>query len=125
MDALSAYAWPGNVRELERVVERAVTLATASRVMLEDLPPEVTGDFTRFLKRSLDVDDTMRTWGSRYARLVLERCHNNKRQACRSLGISYHTLQAYLTHNGPVSGEPLPSKAADREGETPRESEYR
>ena len=32
--------------------------------------------------------DTMRAWGSRYARLVLERCANNKRRACRELGIS-------------------------------------
>jgi len=38
----------------------------------------------------------MRAWGSRYARLVLERCGNNKRQACRELGISYHTLRSYL-----------------------------
>ena len=30
------------------------------------------------------------------ARMVFERCDNNKRQACRELGISYHTLQAYL-----------------------------
>ena len=125
MDALSAHVWPGNVRELERVVERAVTLETSSRIMLEDLPPEVTGDFTRVLKPSLDADHTMRTWGSRYARLVLERCHNNKRQACRALGISYHTLQAYLTYNGAASVEPLPSFAVSGEGETLRESEYR
>jgi hypothetical protein len=32
----------------------------------------------------------------RYARLVLERSHGNKREACRVLDISYHTLQAYL-----------------------------
>ena len=35
-------------------------------------------------------------WGSRYAPLVLERC-GNKRQACQ-LGVSYHTLRAYLSH---------------------------
>jgi hypothetical protein len=40
----------------------------------------------------------MRAWGSRYARLVLERCDNNKRKACRVLDISYHTLQAYLQY---------------------------
>ena len=126
MDALSAHTWPGNVRELERVVERAVTLATASQMMLEDLPPDVTGDFTQVLKPSLDANHTMRTWGSRYARLVLERCHNNKRQACRALGISYHTLQAYLTYNGAATTEP-PSFAVsgEGEGETLRESEYR
>jgi hypothetical protein len=38
----------------------------------------------------------MRGWASRYARLVLERCGNNKRKACRQLDISYHTLQSYL-----------------------------
>jgi transcriptional regulator with AAA-type ATPase domain len=27
---------------------------------------------------------------------VLERCHGNKREACRVLDISYHTLQSYL-----------------------------
>jgi predicted NAD/FAD-binding protein len=27
---------------------------------------------------------------------MLERCGGNKREACRVLGISYHTLQAYL-----------------------------
>jgi transcriptional regulator with AAA-type ATPase domain len=45
---------------------------------------------------ALQSRSTMRAWGSRYARLVLERCNNNKRQACRELGISYHTLQGYL-----------------------------
>ena len=40
--------------------------------------------------------DTMRVWGSRYARLVLDRCGYNKRRACRELGISYHTLRDYL-----------------------------
>ena len=125
MDALFAHSWPGNVRELERVVERAVTLATSNHIILEDLPPEVTGDFTRVLKPSLDVDDTMRTWGSRYARLVLERCHNNKRQACRALGISYHTLQAYLTYTGAAPVEPLSSSVASTEGESSQESEYR
>ena len=43
----------------------------------------------------------MRAWGSRYARLVLERCGGNKRQACRVLDISYHTLDAYLNFRPP------------------------
>ena len=36
------------------------------------------------------------TKASRYARLVLDRCKDNKREACRILDISYHTLQSYL-----------------------------
>ena len=99
-DAVTAYSWPGNVRELERVIERAVALATTDEIGLDDLPGRVTGDYSLVLAPSLQRDDTMRTWGSRYARVVLERCENNKRRACKVLGISYHTLQAYLTHTG-------------------------
>ena len=98
VDALLAYNWPGNVRELERVVERAVTLAMSNEITLQDLPAKVTGEFSRIIEPSLEKDDTMRTWGSRYARIVLARCQNNKRRTCRVLGISYHTLQSYLTH---------------------------
>ncbi len=95
-DALLAYDWPGNVRELERVIERAVALAGGPFLELDDLPPALLGDYTEVLLPALHDRSTMRAWGSRYARLVLERCSNNKRQACRQLGISYHTLQGYL-----------------------------
>ena len=47
---------------------------------------------------SVQGNETMRTWGSRYARLILEKCDRNKRQACEVLGISYHTLNAYLNY---------------------------
>jgi hypothetical protein len=40
----------------------------------------------------------MRAWGSRYARLVYERCDENKRRTCHELGISYHTLMSYLRY---------------------------
>jgi hypothetical protein len=40
----------------------------------------------------------MRAWGSRYARLVYERCGHNRRDTCRLLEISYHTLRAYLSY---------------------------
>lgn len=95
-DALLAYDWPGNVRELERVIERAVALADSPSVQLDDLPPALLGGYADVLLPSLAARETMRAWGSRYARLVLERCLNNKRRTCRELGISYHTLQAYL-----------------------------
>ena len=45
---------------------------------------------------ALKRGDSMRAWGSRYARLVLDRCGGNKREASRVLGISYHTLNSYL-----------------------------
>jgi len=95
-DALLAYDWPGNVRELERVIERAVALAGGPCVDLDDLPPALLDGYVDILRPALEPRMTLRAWGSRYARLVLERCSNNKRQACRELGISYHTLQGYL-----------------------------
>jgi transcriptional regulator with PAS, ATPase and Fis domain len=104
-DALMAYEWPGNVRELERVMERAVALSGSDRIELEDLPPALLGGYEQIIAPSLRRSDTMREWASRYARLVLERCANNKRRACRELGISYHTLQAHLRFRGrPTNG---------------------
>jgi DNA-binding NtrC family response regulator len=110
VDALRAYHWPGNVRELERVIERAVALAGSDRLEIHDLPPALLGAYEQIIVPSLRRRDTMRDWGSRYARLVLERCQNNKRRACRELGISYHTLQAYLRYRG------HPRPASDGQG---------
>ena len=66
----------------------------------------------------------MRAWGSRYARLILDRCGGNKRETCRVLGLSYHTLQAYLRFPldepaaMPAAGWPVTSARAESiEGE--------
>ena len=99
-DALRNHDWPGNVRELQRVVERALALATGDDIGLQDLPVELTRDYAEVLQPSVTRAESMRAWGSRYARLMLERCGHNKRRTCEVLGISYHTLQSYLRHPG-------------------------
>ena len=99
-DALRDHDWPGNVRELQRVVERALALTTGEDIGLQDLPVELTRDYAEVLQPSVARAESMRTWGSRYARLMLERCGHNKRRTCEVLGISYHTLQSYLRHPG-------------------------
>jgi transcriptional regulator with PAS, ATPase and Fis domain len=98
-EALRLYSWPGNVRELERMVERAVALTHGSCIDPEDLPPHVRGEYSSALGPALAAGESMRAWGSRYARLVFERCGRNKRRACRLLDISYHTLQGYLAED--------------------------
>jgi transcriptional regulator with PAS, ATPase and Fis domain len=98
VDALLAYDWPGNVRELERMIEGAVAIAESRQIRLDDLPASLRGDYGDILMPSAQDDHTMRAWGSRYARLVLDRCGGNKREACRRLCISYHTLNAYLAY---------------------------
>jgi two-component system response regulator HydG len=106
--ALITYDWPGNVRELERLMERAVTLAASDVIEVDDLPPLVGGDYASALGPSLTRNDTLRAWASRYARLVLDRSQGNKRDACRVLDISYHTLQSYLRFpiHDPAAREP-------------------
>lgn len=124
MDALVSYEWPGNVRELERVIERAVTLADESVIEIDDLPTGVTRRFSETLMPSLEGNETMRAWGSRYARLILRRCNNNKRKACRRLGISYHTLQAYLRYPIRTGSETMEADEASVEsGEGDRDLE--
>ncbi len=97
-DALTTYDWPGNVRELQRMMEGAIATTDSHEIDLDDLPVSLRGVYGEALMPAMQAHDTMRAWGSRYARLVLERCQQNKRQACRVLGITYHTLNAYLNY---------------------------
>ncbi|MEP7117581.1 MAG: sigma-54 dependent transcriptional regulator [Acidobacteriota bacterium] len=109
-DALQAYAWPGNVRELQRTLEGALALCRVGMIDLDDLPLTLRGPFADVVLPSLEADESLRTWASRYTRLVLARCGRNKRRACRVLGISYHTLQAHLRYG---TGEPTPREVED------------
>jgi transcriptional regulator with PAS, ATPase and Fis domain len=97
-DALGAYDWPGNVRELQRTLEGAMAIAESRKIDIDDLPPAQRTPYADVVIPSLDANDSLRMWASRYTRLVLERSGHNKRRACRTLGISYHTLQAHLRY---------------------------
>jgi two-component system nitrogen regulation response regulator GlnG len=41
--ALEKYHWPGNVRELENAIRRAHVMAKSDAILLNDLPPEISG----------------------------------------------------------------------------------
>ena len=97
------------------MIERAVALATGDVIELDDLPAPMLVGYTDVLLPSVQEGESMRMWGSRYARLVLERCGNNKRQACRELRISYHTLRSYLNPRPPKEGKQIESCAVDRD----------
>ena len=96
------------MRELFNVLADAVTRAMgrgSAEITIPDLPEVLSRPYREVLQPSIEHGDSMRTWAGRYARLVLERCGNNKRKACQRLDISYHTLQAYLAqaHRGAVA----------------------
>jgi transcriptional regulator with PAS, ATPase and Fis domain len=117
-DALVSYDWPGNVRELERLMERAVALATSDVIGLADLTPPVAGPHLAVVGPSLARKDTLRAWARRYVRIVLARARGNKRETARLLGISYHTLQAYL--RAPMEPEvPTSEWRGEAAGESP------
>jgi transcriptional regulator with PAS, ATPase and Fis domain len=114
-EALLSYSWPGNVRELERLMERTLTLTRGSVIDLDDLPVRLRQGYGDVLLPPMDGQETLRAWGSRYVRLVLERSGRNKRKACRSLGISYHTLQAYLRDAQHQAEEEMSRAGRDRQ----------
>ena len=114
VDALIAYDWPGNVRELERMIEGAIATAESRRIGVDDLPVSLRGDYGEVLVPAFQLGDTLRAWGSRYARLVLEKNDGNKRQACRVLDISYHTLNAYLRFRPSPKDARLAAEAQQR-----------
>ena len=111
-DALMAYEWPGNVRELERMIEGAIATCDTSQIALDDLPIALRGAYGEVLMPAVVANDTMRAWGSRYARLVLEKCQRNKRQTCAVLDISYHTLNAYLNYRVREPRHALPASSS-------------
>jgi hypothetical protein len=80
-------------------MEYAIALADGDSLRLDDLPPSLLDGYSPVLMPAFLEKDSMRAWGSRYARMVFERCAENKRRTCRELGISYHTLNAYLRYN--------------------------
>ena len=93
------------------MIEGAIATCEARQIALDDLPIALRGAYGEVLMPSVQANDTMRAWGSRYARLILEKCERNKRQACEVLGISYHTLNAYLNYQ--------PGRAARDDGGGP------
>ena len=80
------------------MMERTLALTQTPTIEVGDLPVRLHAGYGDVLLPSMMRNDTLRAWGSRYVGLVLERSGKNKRKACRTLGISYHTLQAYLRY---------------------------
>jgi len=100
VDRRVATAQPGTVRFAHGTTGQhdPQTRVGAHRGLQPPIPPQVRGDYAQVIQPSIARTETMRVWGSRYAHLVFERCGRNKRRACRVLGISYHTLDAYLRY---------------------------
>ncbi len=101
---LQGYHWPGNVRELENEVERAISLAAEGAIIQpEDLSPKFSAiaDFelpTAFRTGSLrEATDTLE---SQLIKEMLKKCHGNKSEVSRKLGVSRLGLQKKMDRLG-------------------------
>ena len=102
--ALASWPWPGNVRELENVVERAVAVASKSRVLLEDLPKELHKKSDAALPSDLlvkmpyrEVVDLARERVSReYLSALLREFKGNVTRAAERAGMERESLHRLL-----------------------------
>jgi DNA-binding NtrC family response regulator len=98
-DQLLRYNWPGNIRELENAMERAVALATGTRVDIADLSEEIRSAFP---KPGL-VDGNilpLHEIEKEYIIAVLEHNGGNQTQSARQLQIGSATLYRKLKNYG-------------------------
>ena len=96
-DALAAidnWSWPGNVRELENRVKRAVIMADAKLVSVEDLDLEQAGDDGADI--TLNIKAAREQADRRLIRQALARSEGNISNTAKLLGISRPTLYDLL-----------------------------
>ena len=92
LDALIRHTWPGNVRELDHVIERAVLLATSSRISVSELGlVEPRADAPARLE-GMTLDDAEQYLIQR----ALARTQGNVSEAARLLGVSRSALYRRL-----------------------------
>ncbi|MHC5019361.1 MAG: sigma-54-dependent transcriptional regulator [Planctomycetota bacterium] len=92
IERLVQHRWPGNVRELRNVVERALIVARAAEIGVEDLPPDIRGGAGgadapwRFVLPEAGTD--VRAVEQDFLIQALRRTHGNRTEAARLLGLT-------------------------------------
>jgi DNA-binding NtrC family response regulator len=104
------YAWPGNVRQLESAIERAILLAEADLITVEDLPLEVrqevrpaaaTEGAFKLPHEGISFEDFERN----LIMQAMERTDYNITKAAKLLGLTFRTLQYRLEKFGIKRGD--------------------
>ena len=100
LELLDQYSWPGNVRELENVVERAVALATAPTIGVEQLPDHIRNLTIETYRRGGDTIPTLEEQEKHYIEWVLKKTDGNKTHAAKIMGIDRVSLWRKLKRYG-------------------------
>jgi DNA-binding NtrC family response regulator len=96
------YHWPGNVRELENVIERAVVLATGSRIGTELIPEHVRTapafQIPKFVvpPEGISFKDVITNVEKRLIESTLEAAGGVQKRAAELLGIKPTTLNEMI-----------------------------
>ena len=106
LDLMEAYYWPGNVRELENVIERAVVLATGSRIGPELIPDGVRTprpfQMPQFVMppEGLSFRDVVAAFETQLIERTLAATGGVQRQAAEMLRIKPTTLNEMIKRHG-------------------------
>lgn len=120
LQTLLEYSWPGNIRELENTIERAVVLAESDRLRYDDLPvavrrPAAGNVLAHRLPLTLRTNSLPHLTATDHIAngsdaadeeervellSALERCHGNKAEAARLLGMPRSTYYSKLKKFG-------------------------
>src|SRR5712672_946879 len=109
MKRLMEYHWPGNVRELQNIIERGVTLSSATSSgapgggLLDSADIYLDDSSHRSVTNSphvLPPGMTLEQWEDETIREALRRANGNKSQAARALGLSRNALRYRLSKLG-------------------------
>ncbi|MFQ5601081.1 MAG: sigma-54 interaction domain-containing protein [Candidatus Krumholzibacteriia bacterium] len=103
IQVLQSYDWPGNIRELMNAIEVAFAYGRTDRIMLDDLPSEISGRQQAVPRENGDaVFDALSPIPTfeESERMLLERAldatNGNKLRAAKMLGISRKQLYAKI-----------------------------
>jgi two-component system response regulator AtoC len=119
MEVLQKYHWPGNIRELENLVKRYVILGS-EEVISSDLQPREND----FIASDINLDGpislkklTRQATRALERKIILKVLHNhhwNRKQAAKTLNISYRALLYKIRDAGlPPNRARRPPEAAD------------
>ncbi|MCP4806244.1 MAG: sigma-54-dependent Fis family transcriptional regulator [Proteobacteria bacterium] len=89
LEVLVSAPWPGNVRQLKNAIEHAILRGTTANIRPDDLPADLSTTPTGSTMTLAEAEQ-------QHIQEALERCHGNKAQCAKDLGISRNKLYSVL-----------------------------
>lgn len=86
---MEKYSWPGNIRELENLIRRAMALSREDKILLSDLPEQISGPG---FARSVPSEDSMAAYEKIAIENALEISGGHRKEAAHILKIGEATL---------------------------------